>query len=88
VLYGVVRAHLTEPLATVDAQYSTGAQHGFVVFDRVETDDEEEAFDSREAGSRRPTLVVTFGLQEPRRVTRSASPLPPSARPSTPSARP
>lgn len=44
----------------VAAMYASGAAHGFVVFDQVENQDSEQTYSSRESGSNRPTLVLTF----------------------------
>ena len=44
----------------VAEMYATSAPHGFVVFDQVENQDAEQVYRSRESGSNRPTLVVTF----------------------------
>jgi hypothetical protein len=40
--------------------YATGAAHGFVIFDQVETQDSEQTYRSRESGSQVPTLVISF----------------------------
>jgi hypothetical protein len=38
--------------------YATGAAHGFVIFDQVETDDAEQTYRSRESGADVPMLVI------------------------------
>jgi hypothetical protein len=45
----------------VTAMYESGGHHGFVVRDASENNDNEQQFDSREAGSNAPRLVVVFG---------------------------
>jgi hypothetical protein len=48
---------VTEQVADM---YDGGAAYGFVIFDAVETQDAEQTYRSREGGSNRPTLVLTF----------------------------
>jgi hypothetical protein len=44
----------------VSDMYSTGAAHGFVIFDSVENEDGEQTYRSRESGENGPLLIVRF----------------------------
>jgi hypothetical protein len=67
--------------------YSTGAAHGFVIFDQSETDDSEQTYKSRESGSDRPTLLVRFrGGSAPGGPVASTSTPPPAATATSPAA--
>jgi hypothetical protein len=44
----------------VQAMYDTGANHGFLIRDAVESTDAEQQFHSREKGENPPQLVIRF----------------------------
>jgi hypothetical protein len=46
--------------AQVGEMYAAGVAHGFVIFDQIETQDSEQTYRSRESGSNRPTLIITY----------------------------
>ena len=48
----------------VRAMYGSGVNRGFLIRDAAENDDAEQQFDSREAGSNPPQLVLTFGAPD------------------------
>ena len=45
----------------VAAMYAAGGGQGFLIRDKVENQDAEQQFFSREKGQNRPQLVITFG---------------------------